>query len=263
MRKLITAIPFVLAGAAAAAAAQEGNVRDVIRINDSSYMVVFPFESHRQYAEFSNNKKILADSFKEMNDAKARAESEKDAAKKEALERELAQKTEAFQANDQAMVKGYNYTSGRTYIELFLKTFICTPVSDEEFSMLEFKDGTKMDPLKIVKSGSGRFYRSVEIDGFQNNQDFQGVLAFIMARRVEMSKLRDQVAEQTDMEKVSQITSQIAKIEDQLKEKIKVLKEKYGIETDSKYMVEIDKARLLILLTPEELVQMQAGQKQK
>ena len=256
MLKFLKIFPFIIA-ACTLSAQSEGNMRDLVNIGDGTYMVVFPFESHRQYAEFSYNKQVLANAYKEMTDLKAQVEAEKDKAKKEELAVLLLQKTEVFEANNSAMVKGYNFTSGRAYIDLFLKTYICTPLSDEEFSILRFADGTPIDPLKIVQNGKQQFYRTIAVEGFQNNQDFQGILAFIMARRMEISKLREQVAEQIDMDKVGELTTQIAGLEKQLNEKFGVLKEKFGLEANSRYMVEIEKARLLLKLTPEEIIQMQ------
>lgn len=241
----------------------EGNMRDVIRINNNSYMVVFPFESHQQYSEFEYNRRLLSESYSEMNSLKIKVEAEKDEAKKKILNNELSEKTMIFQANEDAMVKGYNYSNNRQYLVLFLKSHICVPISDEEFSNMEFKDGTKIDMLKIVKSGNKRFYRNIEIDGFQNNQDFQGMLAYALARRTEMSELRNQLADIVDVQKINETTQKLTALEAAIKENEKILDKKFGLKSGSTYMVEIEKARLMLLLTPEEIAQIQAQSQAK
>ncbi len=261
MRKLFSTLTIILAGLCIAnAQVSEGKMNDILKINKNYYMIVFPFENHRQYAEFEHNKSLMSKAVENINEAKRKAELEKNPETAKLFEDNVKRLQDEFNTNNQTMVKGYNFSADRKYLVLFLKTYICTPITAEEFSVLTFKDGKKIDPLKIVDTNSGKFYRSAEISGFQENQNLQSLLTLTMKNRYELSKLRDSLSDLVDVQKISDVSKRIVDLEKDIAETQKILSSKYNLDANSRYMLEIDKARLLLELSPEELKQVQQEQ---
>lgn len=182
--KFFKFLPVFTAAALSAAPSQQnpvGDVGDILRLGKSSYMVVFDFNSYPKYEEFQRNAQIMKNANAAIAAVNAKLEAEKDEAAKQSLALQLKQLKDEFEINDQTMQRGYNFSSNRQYLVMFLKTNICVPVSDEEFSEYKFKDGTKIDPMSIVKQGGRRFSRKFTLEGPRENDEFQRVLRFSMA----------------------------------------------------------------------------------
>ncbi len=260
--KFFKFLPVFTAAALSAAPSQQnpvGDVGDILRLGKSSYMVVFDFNSYPKYEEFQRNAQIMKNANAAIAAVNAKLEAEKDEAAKQSLALQLKQLKDEFEINDQTMQRGYNFSSNRQYLVMFLKTNICVPVSDEEFSEYKFKDGTKIDPMSIVKQGGRRFSRKFTLEGPRENDEFQRVLRFSMATRAEMAELRKKLDNNTDMDELAKISEKLAANEKALRENDEIMLKKYGLQDGQSYMIEIEKSKLLLLLTPEELSKIEAA----
>lgn len=265
MKFLKSILPFLfstsLLCAAIAPNTAELAIGDIVKFGDNSYMVVFNFENYPKYEEFQKNVMIMKNSDAAIAALSIKIESEKDPIAKQNLEKQLKQLKDEFDINDKTMQKGYNFASNRNYMLMFLKTNICVPISDEEFSQFQFKDGTKINPLYIIKRNNERFGRKVMIEGLRENEEFQSILRVSMNARTELAKLRKRLDGNTDANDLAQITKQISELEKSAKENEKKLFEKYGLKGGSSYMIEVEKSKLLMRLTPEDLAKIDAQRK--
>lgn len=250
-------LPIFAASAVANASETSPAVGDIVRMGQQSYMIVFDFNSYPKYEEFQRNVQIMKATDATMKSLKEQIKKETDAQIKKSLELKLKQIDGEFQANDKTMVGGYNFSSNRQYVVLFLKTNICVPISPEEYSSYTFKDGTKINPLEIVTKSGKHFYRKSTIEGFKANDEFQRALQYSMKTRNEIASLRKQLETSTDVNELAKISEKIASYEKSLKESEDAMKEKYEMGS-GQYMIEIEKSKLLLLLTPEELTKLEA-----
>lgn len=260
MNKILKIIPIVFGGLSSAMAQVDSSaVGNLVRINGQDHVIVHAFDNPAQYKEFEYNRALMDKAAKHINDIHAKAEAEKNEELKKQLEAQLSTLTSEFEINDQTMWQGYNFSSKNKYTMLFLRSLICVPITEEEFSEMKFKDGSSMDPLKVFGSAKKHFYMKKEVLGFQENQELQSQLMDLFKKRAEMSKLRAALVEIVDVQQVNKISQQIQELEKDIKELSKVLNEKYELSDGS--FLEIDKARLLRMLTPEEIIQINSQQK--
>ena len=237
------------------------SVGDIVKFNDKSYMVVFNFNNYPKYEEFQRNTAIMKSANNAIVELSKQVESESDPAAKENLKLQLKQLRDEFEINDKTMQRGYNFSSNRSYMLMFLKTNICVPISEEEFSEFKFKSGEKIDPLSIIKRGGAHYARKVSVEGVQENQQFQQLLGFTVNCRAELEKLRKSLDNNSDLKQVADISEKIAELEKQLKQCEQQLFSKYGMQSGASYMIEVEKSKLLMLLTPEDLAKIEAQKK--
>lgn len=260
-KRLISLLACSCALSAAAVNMPKLSVGDIVKFNDKSYMVVFNFNNYPKYEEFQRNTAIMQNANNAIIELSKRIESESDPTAKENMKLQLKQLRDEFDINDKTMQRGYNFSSNRNYMLMFLKTNICVPVSEEEFSQFKFKNGEKIDPLSIIKKDGARYARKNSVEGIQENQQFQQVLGFTLNCRAELAKLRKSLDNNSDLEQVSKISERIAELEKQLKQHEEQLFSKYGMRSGTSYMLEIEKSKLLMLLTPEDLAKIEAQKK--
>lgn len=237
------------------------SIGNVLKINDKSYMVVFDFNDYRKYDEFRRNTAIMRNANNAIVELTKKIEKESDPTVKENLKLQLKQLRDEFDINDKTMQRGYNFSSNRSYMLMFLKTNICVPVSEEEFSQFKFKSGEKIDPLSIIKKDGARYARKTSVEGLQENQQFQQILGSTLNCRAELAKLRKSLDNNSDLEQVAKISERIAELEKQLKQREEQLFSKYGMQNGASYMLEIEKSKLLMLLTPEDMAKIEAQKK--
>lgn len=255
-------LPVFAASAVASASQTSPTVGDVVKMGQQSYMIVFDFNSYPKYEEFQRNVQIMKATDATMKSLQEQIKKETDAQLKKSLELKLKQVDSEFQSNDKIMIGGYNFSSNRQYIVMFLKTNICIPISQEEYSSYTFKDGTKINPLEIVSKAGKHFYRKSSVEGFKENQEFQQALQYSMRTRNEINELRKQLETSTDVNELAKISEKIAANEKALKQSEDAMKQKYEMGS-GQYMIEIEKSKLLLLLTPEELAKLEAQRAMK
>lgn len=265
MKKILKYLPiFSVAAASAQAATQtaeapQTKINDILRLGQESYIVVFKFDSFPQYEEFQRNANIMRTSYSTIEKLSEALKAETDENAKKNLSAKIDQLQNEFKINDQTMREGYNFSSVRQYKVMFTKSNICVPVSDEELSIYQFKDGTKINPLSVVKSENGKhFSRKSSITGVKENEELQIALHRTLSYRIELKKLREELAKTTKTDEINAISEKIANYEKSLKISESVLNEKYGIESGKQYLLEIEKSDLLMLLSPEEVLKIQA-----
>lgn len=246
---------------AAISTAPKLSIGDIVKFGDKSYMVVFDFENYPKYEEFQRNTLIMKNTNAAMSALSQKIEKESDPVAKANLEQQLKQLKDEFLINDKTMQRGYNFSSNRNYMLMFLKTNVCVPISDEEFSNFQFKDGAKIDPLNIINKNGARYTRKNTIEGIQENETFQNTLRIAITYRTELAQLRKRLDNNTDLKEVTQISEKIAQLEKQIKQSEQELFQKYGLKSGTSYMIEIEKSKLLMLLTPEDLAKIDAQKK--
>ncbi len=250
-------LPIFAASAVASASQTSPAVGDIIKMGQQNYMIVFDFNSYPKYEEFQRNVQIMKAADATMKSLQEQIKTAADEQLKKSLEIKLKQIDSEFQANDKIMVGGYNFSSNRQYTVLFFKTNICVPLSQEEYSSFTLKDGSNINPLEIVTKGDKHFYRKSSIEGFNENSEFQRTLQYSLKTRTEINNLRKQLETSTDVNELAKISEQIAAHEKALKESEEAMKKKYEMG-NGQYMIEIEKSKLLLLLTPEELAKIEA-----
>lgn len=260
-KRLISLLAFICSLSALAVNMPKLSIGNVLKINDKSYMVVFDFNNYQKYEEFQRNTAIMQNANNAILALSEKIEKESDPTAKENLKLQLKQLRDEFEINDKTMQRGYNFSSNRNYMLMFLKTNICVPISEEEFSQFKFKSGEKIDPLSIVKKNGARYARKNSVEGLQENQQFQQILAFTMNCRAELAKLRKSLDNNSDLKQVADISEKIADLEKQLKQCEQQLFSKYGMQNGASYMIEVEKSKLLMLLTPEDLAKIEAQKK--
>lgn len=234
---------------------------DIVKFGDKSYMVVFNFDNYPKYEEFQRNTLIMKNTNAAILGLMDKIGKESDPVAKANLERQLKQFQDEFDINDKTMQRGYNFSSKRNYMLMFLKTNICIPISKEEFSQYQFKSGEKINPLDIVSKDGAHYMRKISIDGFNENAQFQKVLRDSLTYRSELAQLRKRLDNNSNLKEVSEISEKIAELEKALKQSEQELFTKYGLKGGASYLIEIEKSKLLMLLTPEDMAKMEAQKK--
>lgn len=234
---------------------------DIVKTGNSAYMLVCELNTPEQNTLFQHNINIMQRSAKAIDFAKAKIKEEKDPAQKAKYEEALKTLERDFKTNDETMQKKYAFSSHRKYRMVFLETNICVPISAKELSELKDKNGKAIDPMKVFQRGNTSLRVINKIVGVKENQDLQRMIAFVVQRRSEMEKLRKELVSTTDATKQMELTKQLGAIENALNESEENLRKQYGIESKSDYLIETAKLKLYLILTPEELVKIEAQQK--
>ena len=254
-------LPVFAASAVANASQQPPAIGDVVRFGPKNYLVVFDFNSMNQFEEFQRNVQIMKDSDSQIKSLQEQIKAAADAQLKASLELKLKQLDSQFQANDKIMVDGYNFSSNRQYIVSFLKTNICGELSPEEYSTFTFKDGGKINPLEVVSRGGKHYYRKSAVVGIKENDEFQRAFQYAIRMRAEMNQLREKLASATDINELAQLSEKIAACEKALQENKENMESKYELKSGD--LIEIEKSKLMLLLTPEENEKIEAQKASK
>ena len=249
-------LPVFAASAVANASQQPPAVGDVVRLGHDNYLVVFDFNSPKQVEEFQRNVQIMKASAAQIKNLQEQIKAAADAQLKASLESKLKQLDSQFQANDKIMVEGYNFSSSRQYLVRFLKTNICGEISPEEFSVFTLKDGGKIDPGGIFSKNGKRYYHKSAVVGMKENDEFLRAFQYAIKMRAEMEQLRQKLSSTADVEELASLSEKIAACEKALQENKESMREKYGLKSGD--LVEVEKSKLMLLLTPEENAKIEA-----
>ena len=249
-------LPFFAAGAIANAAAEAPSIGDIVKYGQHSYIVVFDFNSLRQFEEFQRNVQIMKAADAQIKKLQEEIKNAADAQLKSSLELKLKQLDGEFKANDKIMVDGYNFSSSRQYMVRFLKTNICEELSADEYSTFTFRDGKKINPLEIVTKGDKHYYRKSSVLGIKENDELQRAFQYALKIRSDMAALREKLASTSDVEECAKISEQISALEKALKQNEENMKAKYDIKDGD--VIEVEKSKLMLLLTPEENAKIEA-----
>ena len=148
--------------------------------------------------------------------------------------------------------KLYGFVSNRDYRITYDESNICVPITKEELSELKSKDGKKLDPLKIITRGNTSLYILKNISGARTNEELQRMLGFSISRKNEIDKLRTELAGTVDPQAQLKISANISAAEKAMQSNEEKLRQKYGIDKNQNYTVEISKSKMYLVITPEE-----------
>ncbi len=243
------------------AANAEEKIGDMAKVGDTTYMLVCELKTPDQNLNFQRNLNIMQRDSQAADLIRKKIKEETDAAKKAEWEKRLENLEKNFSVNDAAMQKAYRFAASRKYRIVFLESNICVPLSKEEISSLKDSDGNAIDPMKIFQRGAKSIYVKKTISGVRENEMLQRMISFVVTRRGEIEKLRKELTETTDPAKQMEITSKLGAGEKALTEAEERLRKEYGIKSKSDYVIETSKSKLYLILTPEELLKIEAQKK--
>lgn len=245
----------------AAYAFAEEKVGDIIKAGDTTYMLVCELSTPEQNANFQRNLNIMQSDSRAIDILKNAVEKETDSIKKASLEEKLKTLEANFTANDEAMQKAYRFATSRKYRMIFTESNICVPLSNEELSTLKDADGNALDPMRIHSRGGKSLYVKKTISGSAENQKLQRMLGFVVARRTDLENMRKKLAETTAPTAQLDITAKLGAGEKALAEAEDKLRTEYGIKAKSDYVIETSKSKMYLILTPEEILKIEAQNK--
>ena len=255
------AISAAMLGAAFACA--EEKIGDIVKAGDTTYMLVCELSTPEQNANFQRNLNIMQSDSRAIDILKNAVAKEADAAKKASLEEKLKTLETNFSSNDEAMQKAYRFATSRKYRMIFLESNICVPLSNEELSTLKDSDGNALDPMKILTRGGKSLYVKKTVSGSDENQKLQRMIGFVVARRADLDNMRKKLAETTDPAAQLEITAKLGAGEKALAEAEDKLRTEYGIKAKSDYVIETSKSKMYLILTPEEILKIEAQNKRQ
>lgn len=258
MKKFITS---VLACAAAFGTFAQEKIGDTAKVGDTTYMFVCELKTPEENANFQRNLNIMQRDSQAVEFFKKQLAAETDAAKKADIRKKLEILEKNFGTNDSAMQKAYNFAASRKYRIVFLESNICVPLTNDELSSLKDADGNALDPMKIFKRGGRTLYTKSSVKGVRENEVLQRMIGFVITRRNEIENLRKQLAQTTDPAKQMEITTKLGAGEKALAEAEGKLRAQYAIKPKSDYVIETAKSKLYLILTPEEILKIEAQNK--
>jgi len=156
------------------------------------------------------------------------------------------------------MQKAYGFAVSRQYKMVFLESNICVPLTSEELSTLRTAGGAPIDALKVYTRGARSIYPIKVVSGVRENEKLQRMIGFVLARRFDMEKLRNELASTTDANRQMEITTQMSRAEKALAEAEDKLSDEYSIKRKTEYIIETVKSKLYLILTPEEIAKITA-----
>ncbi len=258
---LISAIIATAIIASAAFASAQEKVGDIVKAGDTAYMLVCELKTPEQNVNFQRNINIMQRDSQAIDFFRKKIGEESDPAKKAELERKLKILEKNFETNDAAMRKAYGFSANRKYRMIFLESNICVPLSNDALSSLKDEAGNALDPMKIFQRGNKSLYLKKTVTGDKDNEALQRTIGFIVKRRADVEKLRKELAETTDPSKQMEITSKLGSGEKALVEAEEKMRVQYGIKSKSDYVIETSKSKLYLVLTPEEILKIEAQKK--
>ena len=267
IKKLFTIFAAIATLSASAQTGREPQAGDIVRQGNSIYYLVRVFSTPEQNAAFQRDIDIMRRHATAIDKCKLRIKEitdaektfEKDPKKLEALAADKTRISSAldklvkdFSTNEEAMKKLYGFVSNRDYRITYDESKICVPINKEELSELKSKDGKKLDPLKIITRGNTSLYILKNISGARANEELQRMLGFSISRKNEIDKLRTELAGTVDPQAQLKISANISAAEKAMQSNEEKLRQKYGIDKNQNYTVEISKSKMYLVITPEE-----------
>lgn len=233
-------------------------VGDVIKSGSTAFMLVNILTTPEKNEAFQRDIEIVMRQAKLIDFVREKLSETKTDEEKERVNAKLKQMEEEFELNNKTMVKLYNFAADRKFRLIFVESFVCVPISDEEMSNLRLSDGTEMDPLRIVQHNKKNVYQLTKISGIKENEELRRFLTYSMEKKAEIEKMRAEIANTTDPNLQIEISSKLAALEKAIRDNENNLKAKYNIAEGSSYIIQTAISKLYILLTPEELLKLEA-----
>lgn len=233
-------------------------VGDVIKSGNTALMLVNILNTPEKNEAFQRDVEIVMRQARLIDFVREKMDEAKDEEEKSRISAKLKQMEDEFNVNNQTMVRLYNFAADRKFRLVFLESFICAPITDDEMSNLRLADGTEMDPLRIVQHNKKNVYQLTKITGLQENEELRRFLTYSIGKKGEIEKMRAEIANTTDPETQMEISSKLAALEKAIRDNENQLREKYNIAGHSSYIIQTAISKLYILLTPEELMKLEA-----
>jgi len=258
MKKNLAAIS-VFAAFAALCSAE--NIGDIVKSGDNCFMLVREFNTPEENDQFQRNLNIMRNDARYIDFLKKKIAETVDKAQKVEFSAKLKDIEDNFKLNDSRMQNTYGFASNREYKMVFLESNICTAITKAELSNLRAADGKELDPMLISQKDKLTLYRHATISGVNENRELQQIIGFTISRRAETENLRKRLSETTDPQEQLKISDNLAKLEKALKENDEKIRVKYGIKPKVDYVIEASKAKMYLLITPEEAAKIIAERK--
>ncbi len=245
------------------AVAEEEKIGDIVKTPAGAYMLVNVFATSAQNEAFQRDIGIMIKHSHLIDMVRQKRDEEASPEEKAKLDAKLKQMENEFSANDKVMQRIYNFSANRKFKLTFLESYLCVPLTDEEMSNLRSSKGEELNPMRIVQYNKKNVYRVKKISGTKENEELQRAIAYSVSKRMESTKLRSELAKTTDPDVQMDLSKKLGAIEKAINDASAKLKEKYGIESKQSYIIEVSRSKLYIMLSPDELVKIEAERKNK
>jgi len=239
----------------------EEKIGDVTQFGAHTYMLVNVFNTSERFDEFQKNVEILKREMAILKQTTTDLALAKTEADKIELQNKVKEQEDAMDNNDALMLKHYAFSTKRQYRFVFEETKLCTPLTEDEVTNLKNSEGKELDAEKIIEKDGKAFYIAKEISGIKENEKFQRAINFPMMRAQEIAALRKSLKEETDIFKKAEISEKIAKAEKAMQEAQELLRKEYNLDSSKSCSMKVEKVKLYLLLTPEEVIKLQAEKK--
>ncbi len=222
------------------------------------YYVVRQFDTPEANNEFSRNVEIMRRYVNAIDAMREKIKTLPEGENKKTLQERLKQAEAEFASNDKIMQKKYAFSVARKYRQETYESNICVPISKEELSNLRTSDGKDLDPMLILERGNISYYRIKHLQGSEENAKLQKMLSYASLKKIEVEKMRNELAKTTEPEKQLEISGKLSALEKALKENDTELRKIYSIKQNSDYLVEVVRSKLFLMLNPDEVAKVAA-----
>ncbi len=239
-------------------ALEDAKINDIIKTNDSAFLLVRIISGLEANISFERNVNIMRHQARIIKDLTKRLENETEDAKKEALRIKIRQEEDRFQANNQLMVNGYGFSVTRQYRPVYIKTVVSELLSDKEMSELKNDDGQDLNILKIFNKDGKNYHQLYEVNGIKENEELQTFLRAKLARKQDLEDLRNKLAATTDPQQQLDLIEKIKTAEQAFKQSDVSINERYKVPPNKSASIDAELTKLFLVLTPEELIKIEA-----
>ncbi len=254
MKKII--ICSLLACATLAGYAQN-KVGDIIKSGDQYFIFLSEFKTPEANDEFQRNLSVIQAQNSQLKHLKDQITATKNEEQKLYLDATMKKLEMDYKQNEKVMGQAYGFASNRTYKQIYFKSNLCVVLKKDEIAELKMDDGTLLDPQKMANKGNFSMYRIREVSGPQENEKLQIALTDLMNKQLEINKLRKQLSETKDAVAQKNLNEKIVAAEADIKKIDEKIRQTYKVPQNRDYAVEVANSRLYMLLTPEEVKQVQ------
>ncbi len=255
MKKLLLCT--LLASIALASQAQD-RIGDVVKSGENFFIYLTEFKSPEANDEFQRNLSLVQAQNSQLKRLKDQMTATKNEEQKLFLEASMKKLEKEYKQNEKIMGEAYGFASNRVYKQIYFKSNLCIILKKTEIAELKMDDGNPIDPQKMANKGNFSMYRFKEIIGHQENEKLQIALTNLMNKQLEINKFRKQISETKDVVSQKAINEKIVKAEADIKKLDDEIRKAYQIPEKRDYAVEVSNSRLYMLLTPQEVQQVNA-----
>lgn len=229
---------------------------DIIKSGKQYFIYLSEFRTPEVNEEFQRNLSIIQAQNAQLKQIKDRIASSQKEEEKLYLQATMKKLENEYKANEKIMGQAYGFASNRTYKQIYFKSNLCVILTKEEIAQLKMNN-KPLDPQKMANKGNYSMYRIKEIDGPKENEQLQIKLTDLMNKQLEINRYRKQLSETKDAVAQKSINAKIVEAESQIKNIDKQLRATYAIPEGRDYAVEVANSRLYMLLTPQEVKQIE------